>query len=115
MHVLMRSLQGNIPVNRAGHPNDTLFFWGFEKENGSLTAEDSTDPWVIWLQGGPGSSSMTGLLLENGPFRIQDDLSMKQNEFGWSNLADMLWVDNPVGMGVFFWLSLAISISSLLS
>lgn len=34
---LPRHFAGNIPVNRQGHPNNTLFFWGFEKSNGSLT------------------------------------------------------------------------------
>lgn len=54
---LPRSFAGNIPVNRAGHKNDTLFFWGFEREggNGTLTAPadaNNTDPWILWLQGG---------------------------------------------------------------
>ena len=52
---LPRSFAGNIPVNRQGHPNDTLFFWGFEKEDGSLTAaagERDQEPWGIWLNGG---------------------------------------------------------------
>lgn len=40
---------------------------------------------------------MAGLVLENGPLRIQDDLSIKANEFAWSTLADMFWIDNPVG------------------
>ena len=50
-----RNWAGNIPVNRPGHANDTLFFWGFEKENGSLTAnagERSDEPWGVWLNGG---------------------------------------------------------------
>ena len=52
---LGRNWAGNIPVGRAGHPNNTLFFWAFEKENGSLTAaagERSDEPWGIWLNGG---------------------------------------------------------------
>lgn len=54
---LPRNFAGNIPVNRAGHPNDTLFFWAFEHagKRGSLTAPadpHNTDPWIIWLQGG---------------------------------------------------------------
>lgn len=52
---LTRSFAGSIPVNRAGHPNDTLFFWAFEKQNGSLTVpanKTNLEPWVIWLQGG---------------------------------------------------------------
>lgn len=54
---LSRSFAGNIPVNRPDHPDDTLFFWAFERQgsNGTLTAsadENSTEPWIIWIQGG---------------------------------------------------------------
>ena len=52
---LGRSFAGNIPVQRPGHPNDTLFFIGFEKSQGSLTTPLSPangDPWGIWLNGG---------------------------------------------------------------
>ena len=52
---LPRTYAGNIPVQRAGHPNDTLFFLGFEKSTGSLTAPASKfnkEPWGIWLNGG---------------------------------------------------------------
>ncbi|CAL1716100.1 unnamed protein product [Somion occarium] len=99
---LTRSFAGNIPVNRAGHPNNTLFFWGFERRNGSLTppANDSNDdPWVIWLQGGPGSSGMLGFTEENGPLRIQPDFTFTANNFSWNTLADTFWIDQPVGTG----------------
>ena len=52
---LPRNFAGSIAVDRAGHPNNTLFFWGFEKERGSLTTpahEHSDRPWGIWLNGG---------------------------------------------------------------
>jgi carboxypeptidase D len=54
-----RSFAGSISTNRVAHTNNSLFFWGFEKENGSLTAaanELSDQPWLIWLNGGPGAS-----------------------------------------------------------
>ncbi|THH29780.1 hypothetical protein EUX98_g4414 [Antrodiella citrinella] len=99
---LGRNWAGNIPVGEDGHPNNTLFFWAFEKENGSLTAaagERSDEPWGIWLNGGPGSSSMLGMMFENGPIHIADDFTAFQNNFSWNNLADYIWVDQPVGTG----------------
>jgi carboxypeptidase D len=115
---LGRQWAGNIPVQRPSHPNDTLFFWAVEKEDGSLTAgagENADAPWGIWLNGGcvyahskgviaendasphrPGSSSMAGFFFENGPIRIEPDYSMAQNNWSWNNLMDYFWIDNPV-------------------
>ncbi|TFK39879.1 Alpha/Beta hydrolase protein [Crucibulum laeve] len=97
-----RGFAGNIPVQRAGHPNNTLFFLGFEKSQGSLTAaagQRKTEPWGIWLNGGPGSSSMYGAFFENGPIRINGDYSASPNQYSWDKLADYFWIDQPVGVG----------------
>ncbi|KAI0767256.1 alpha/beta-hydrolase [Fomes fomentarius] len=102
---LPRSYAGNIPVDRHGHPNNTLFFWAFEREGadgGTLTApanSSNTEPWIIWLQGGPGSSSMRGLFTENGPIEVMSNGSWIINPFGWHTLADTIWIDQPVGTG----------------
>ena len=93
---LKRSFAGNIAVNRVNHPNDTLFFWAFESDNGSLTARTSDRPWAVWLNGGPGASSMLGLLIENGPLLMQLDGSVAANSYAWSRLVDYVWVDQPV-------------------
>jgi len=99
---ISRNFAGNVPVNRPGHPNDTLFFWAFEQTNGSLTAsakDDSTKPWGVWLNGGPGASSLLGLLLENGPLHVTVSGSMEANNNSWDQLVDYIWVDSPVGTG----------------
>ncbi|KAJ7434538.1 alpha/beta-hydrolase [Mycena galericulata] len=97
---LTRSFAGNVGVNRAGHPNATLFFWAFEKANGSLTGSAAaTDPWIIWLNGGPGASSLLGLMTENGPIHVTGDYSIVQNNYSYNQLADTFWVDQPVGTG----------------
>ncbi|TFK31890.1 Alpha/Beta hydrolase protein [Crucibulum laeve] len=96
---LGRSFAGNIGVGRDGHPNNTLFFWAFENSQGSLTNTSSTEPWGIWLNGGPGSSSMLGLLFENGPIRFGDDLSLSAHNQSWDKVADYIWIDQPVGVG----------------
>ena len=52
---LARNYAGSMSVNRPGHPNNTLFFWGFEAHNGSLAApanESNEEPWIIFLNGG---------------------------------------------------------------
>ncbi len=50
-----RSFAGSVSVNRENHPNNTLFFYAFEREDGSLSSADGErtgEPWVIWLNGG---------------------------------------------------------------
>ncbi|KAI9568045.1 alpha beta-hydrolase [Boletus coccyginus] len=95
---LARNWAGNIPVQRVGHPNDTLFFWAFESSSGSFTANSSA-PWGIWLNGGPGGSSLFGLLFENGPIQILSNYSAAENQYAWSTVADYVWIDQPVGTG----------------
>jgi len=54
----------------------------------------------MWLQGGPGCSSMTGLFIENGPYHIDPStLRLVDNHFTWNKEYSMLYVDNPVGSG----------------
>ncbi|KIK64583.1 hypothetical protein GYMLUDRAFT_981785 [Collybiopsis luxurians FD-317 M1] len=99
---IARNFAGNVGVNRAGHPNNTLWFWAFEREEGSITAgagEREDEPWLIWLNGGPGSSSLVGLMTENGPLQVTGNFSIVENDFSWNKLADAFWVDQPVGTG----------------
>jgi carboxypeptidase D len=56
---------------------------------------------TIWLQGGPGCSSLYGFFKENGPIGWGDDIGDKKvkNPYAWSELTNMLWVDSGVGVG----------------
>lgn len=76
-----------------------LFFWFFPSEN-----PDASEEIVIWLNGGPGCSSMDGLFQENGPFLWQSGTySPQPNPFGWTNLTNMVWIDQPIGTGLSKW------------
>jgi len=57
------------------------------------------DPFVLWLNGGPGCSSELALFTENGPYTINDDLSLRSNPYSWNNRATVVYVDQPVGTG----------------
>lgn len=71
-----------------------IFYWHFESRS-----NPTTDPLVIWLTGGPGCSSMLALFTENGPFTINDDLTLENNPMAWNNNANIVFVDQPVGTG----------------
>ena len=54
---------------------------------------------VIWLNGGPGCSSMDGALMEIGPYRVTNEGTLRYNDGSWDEFANILFVDNPVGTG----------------
>lgn len=52
------------------------------------------------LNGGPGCSSLGGLLSENGPFRVNPDgQTIFENVFAWNKVANVLYLESPRGVG----------------
>lgn len=71
------------------------FFWMFESRS-----DPANDPTVMWLTGGPGCSSMTGLLFENGPCTVNaEGTGTVLNPYSWNTKANVMWVDQPPGTG----------------
>ena len=111
------SYAGLLPIS--SHVNETreLFFWFFPGNISYISnvtnittttttttaaaaaAADDLDL-VIWLNGGPGCSSLEGLLQENGPFLWKKGTWRPvANPYSWNRLANVLWVEQPVGTG----------------
>lgn len=65
-----------------------------------MTASD-TVPLIIWLQGGPGSSSQFGAFTEIGPVRIDKGVP-KHFHSAWNALGHTLFIDNPLNVGFSF-------------
>uniref|UniRef100_A0A1Y1NIH7 Carboxypeptidase n=1 Tax=Photinus pyralis TaxID=7054 RepID=A0A1Y1NIH7_PHOPY len=91
----IKSYSGYLTVNE--RYNSNTFFWFFPCECDYLNA-----PVVLWLQGGPGASSMIGLFGEHGPFIVNSFYQIEIREHRWTKKFSMLYVDNPVGTGFSF-------------
>ncbi|XP_028104816.1 serine carboxypeptidase-like 31 [Camellia sinensis] len=73
-----------------------LFYWFYE----ASTLPDEK-PLVLWLNGGPGCSSVGyGATQEIGPFIVDTDgHPLKLNPYAWNTEANMLFLESPVGVG----------------
>lgn len=74
--------------------DDHYFYWFVESRS-----NPRKDPLVLWLTGGPGCSSMMALLAENGPCHVKPDLSTEINAYSWNREANVIWLDQPTGVG----------------
>ncbi|KAK2601700.1 hypothetical protein QQS21_004775 [Conoideocrella luteorostrata] len=85
-------------LNGAGEVQDypiNTFFWFFEARKNSANA-----PLAIWVNGGPGYSSVLNLLEENGPCRVEDDSkTTRLNPWSWNNEVNILYIDQPNQVG----------------
>ena len=76
---------GKLPSKQySGYLNVTnsttkLHYWLVESEN-----DPSTDPTVLWFNGGPGCSSLDGFIYEHGPFVVSKDFqTLTLREYRW--------------------------------
>lgn len=73
---------------------EKLFYWYTESQE-----NPATDPIVLWLNGGPGCSSLGGFFTENGPFVVAQDLSVEVNPYSWNRKVNLVWLESPAGVG----------------
>ncbi|KAG8627362.1 hypothetical protein KVT40_004845 [Elsinoe batatas] len=83
-------IQQNYTIN--------TFFWFVEARENSDSA-----PLTIWLNGGPGSSSMFGFWEEVGPCEVvslpDGTYGTQARNWGWDRSSNMLFIDQPAQVG----------------
>ncbi|KAF5390154.1 hypothetical protein D9757_002924 [Collybiopsis confluens] len=89
----VKQYSGYLDIEEDKH----LFFWFFESRNSPKDA-----PLIMWLNGGPGCSSSTGLLFELGPCRVTTEgknTTTHTNPHSWNTDANIIFLDQPVNVG----------------
>ncbi|KAF2584408.1 hypothetical protein F2Q70_00037452 [Brassica cretica] len=79
---------------------DQLFYYFIKSER-----NPEEDPLLVWLAGGPGCSSFSGLVYENGPLAFKVETyngsvpSLVSTTYSWTKVANIIYLDQPVGTG----------------
>ncbi|KAM3141577.1 hypothetical protein pb186bvf_006182 [Paramecium bursaria] len=99
-----QSFSGYLDASEDGATKFHYYF--YVSDQGEL--EDINIPVLLWLNGGPGCSSLEGALNENGPFVFdKGDLTVHMNDYSWTKLvfitilfqAHMLYLESPAQVG----------------
>ena len=87
----------------SSHHADLNIFYYYTKHN------DATAPLLVWMNGGPGASSLMGLFTELGPLLLNSrslpannadgKWNLLQNPYSWSSNASLLVWEQPAGVG----------------
>ncbi|XP_019248297.1 PREDICTED: serine carboxypeptidase-like 33 isoform X2 [Nicotiana attenuata] len=85
---------GYITVNKTN--GRALFYWFFPSQS-----ESSKKPLLLWLNGGPGCSSVGyGAAVELGPLLVENNgAGLDFNSYSWNKEANLLFLESPVGVG----------------
>jgi len=85
-----KMFSGYIPVAESR----SIFYWFVESQK-----SPKTDPVVLWTNGGPGCSGVSGFMTEQGPFRPTASGDLVLNPSAWNKVANMVFIEQPAGVG----------------
>ncbi|KPI98941.1 Venom serine carboxypeptidase [Papilio xuthus] len=91
----IKSYAGFFTVDKKYDSNQ--FFWYFP----AMIPNNTDAPVLVWLQGGPGATSLYALFTENGPLRVRDE-KFEARKYNWALSHHIIYIDNPVGTGFSF-------------
>lgn len=93
-------MSGYLNVNKAGSGLGFIFYG----KAGAAKADLKKYPTVLWLNGGPGSSSQLGNFMELGPHFVRPaqmaPYEVVKNNYTWIKQYNVIFVDQPVGTGL---------------
>ncbi|KAL1548176.1 serine carboxypeptidase-like 50 [Salvia divinorum] len=88
---------GYLTVNST--TGSAIFYTYYESQSPPKNTPISQTPILIWLQGGPGCSSMLANYFELGPWLVNQEVKLESNPNSWNKQFGLLFLDNPIGTG----------------
>ncbi|KAH7308305.1 Alpha/Beta hydrolase protein, partial [Rhexocercosporidium sp. MPI-PUGE-AT-0058] len=90
---------GYVSISRGLAPPVKLFFWVVMSDK-----DPRKDPVVLWMNGGPGSSSLYGLFVQWGPYRIdypheRSKVTFRKNDYPMTKKMTWVFLEQPSGTG----------------
>ncbi|KAF7633674.1 Carboxypeptidase [Meloidogyne graminicola] len=65
-----------------------------------VTSQTKSNKLIFWFNGGPGCSSLDGLLSEIGPYLINSDgKTLRKNNYSWNKYSSIVFIESPAGVG----------------
>ncbi|XP_047151929.1 serine carboxypeptidase-like 45 [Vigna umbellata] len=99
--VSFQQFAGYVPVD--DNDQRALFYYFVEAQR-----NPSSKPLVLWLNGGPGCTSVgIGAFTEHGPFVTNQGKAIQKNQYSWNKEANILYLDSPAGVGFSYSLNLS--------
>jgi vitellogenic carboxypeptidase-like protein len=87
---------------KSGYLNVTStnsLYFAFYEATDPVTAPPTAAPLLVWLQGGPGCSSLVGNFAELGPYLLLNSTGLTRNRNRWNRRFGVIFIDNPLGSG----------------
>ncbi|KAL6842600.1 hypothetical protein ACP4OV_027444 [Aristida adscensionis] len=87
---------------RSGYLNVTFtnsLYFAFYEATHPVTTPATAAPLLVWLQGGPGCSSLVGNFAELGPYLLPNSSGLSHNRNRWNRRFGVIFLDNPLGTG----------------
>ena len=85
LNINFNQFSGYLSLANDANNTKHMHYWLVES-----MSDPAKDPLAFWTNGGPGCSGLLGFMTEQGPFRVNKDLTLSMNDFAWNQKTNMV-------------------------